>query len=117
LSSDQADRNNGCFYFGDRAGCEKWALASLAGGVTLAKARQLAAEARGHLAKGEDPVATRIHAQREAIETPKFGEYALSLIDGIEGGFSNLEHRQQWRNTLVRALSRRHGLAVPLVAR
>jgi len=105
------------FLFRRQGRLREMGLGSLAGGVTLAKARQLAAEARGHLAKGEDPVATRIHAQREAIETPKFGEYALSLIDRIEGGFSNLKHRQQWRNTLVRALSRRHGLAVPLVAR
>jgi integrase len=69
--------------------------------VTLAKARQLAAEARGHLTNRQDPLVARRRAEQEAKEIPKFGDYALALVERIEAGFSNAKHRQQWRNTLT----------------
>jgi hypothetical protein len=76
-------------------------LGSPSAGVTLAKARQLAAEARSHSVSGDDPLEVRRRAQQVAAETPKFGAYAMALVDRIEGGFSNPKHRQQWRNTLA----------------
>jgi hypothetical protein len=76
-------------------------LGSPASGVTLAKARQLAAEARGHISNRQDPLEARRQSEQQAKETPKFGEYALALVDRIEVGFSNAKHRQQWRNTLT----------------
>jgi len=76
-------------------------LRSPASGVTLAKARQLAADARGQMNNGRDPLQARQQAEQQAAQIPKFGDYALSLVDRIEAGFSNAKHRQQWRNTLT----------------
>ena len=76
-------------------------LGSPASGVTLAKARQLAAEVRGQKTNGRDPLEARRQAEQQAAQIPKFGDYALALVDRIEVGFSNAKHRQQWRNTLT----------------
>jgi integrase len=76
-------------------------LGSPASGVTLARARQLAAEARGKIVEGKDPLEVRRKAEQQTAAMPKFGHYALSLVDRIEIGFSNPKHRQQWRNTLT----------------
>ena len=76
-------------------------LGSPATGVTLARARQLAAEARGQKSSGRDPLDARRETEQQAREIPKFGDYALALVDRIETGFSNAKHRQQWRNTLT----------------
>src|ERR1700680_2123613 len=48
-------------------------LGSPSAGITLAKARQLAAEARGHTANGNDPLEARRLAEQEIREAPKFG--------------------------------------------
>lgn len=69
--------------------------------VTLANARRLAADARGQMSDGRDPLEARQRAEEQARQIPKFGDYALALIDRIEVGFSNAKHRQQWRNTLT----------------
>ena len=69
--------------------------------MTLAKARQLAADARGQMTNGRDPLAARQQAEQQAAQIPTFGDYALALVDRIEVGFSNAKHRQQWRNTLT----------------
>ena len=76
-------------------------LGSPASGVTLAKARQLAADARGQTSNGRDPLEARRQAEEQARQIPKFGDYALALVDRIEVGFSNAKHRQQWRSTLT----------------
>jgi len=76
-------------------------LGSPATGVTLARARQLAAEARRQKGSGRDPLDARRETEQQAREIPKFGDYALALVDRIETGFSNAKHRQQWRNTLT----------------
>lgn len=67
--------------------------------VTLAQAREKAAEARASLLNGDDPQAAR--RQTKAIAPLTFGEFALELLDSIEDGFKNAKHRQQWRNTLT----------------
>jgi integrase len=76
-------------------------LGSPSAGITLAKARHLAATARGHTADGKDPLDARHEAEKETAKVPEFGSYALGLLDRIEAGFSNSKHRQQWRNTLT----------------
>jgi integrase len=69
--------------------------------LTLKAAREKAAEARAMIGKGSDPLEVRHAATNEADAVPTFGEYAIALVDRIEGGFSNHKHRQQWRNTLL----------------
>lgn len=71
--------------------------------VSLADARQKAAEAREMLARGEDPIETRKAA--EAASKPQrgltFDEAAERYIAAHEAAWRNPKHRQQWRNTLV----------------
>jgi integrase len=72
-----------------------------ANAVTLAKARELAAECRSALAAGINP-RDRRDAEREAQKgIPTFGQVADELIASKEGGWRNAKHRQQWRNTLA----------------
>lgn len=70
--------------------------------VTLAKARERAAEIRSMLVDGIDPRVERAKAKLVAEEKPAvtFGAFALDLVDSLEDGFKNPKHRQQWRNTL-----------------
>jgi integrase len=75
-------------------------LGSPAKGVTLAMARGLRDGARAVMASGNDPLNARRQAEQSSSDVPRFGAYALDLVDRIEEGFSNPKHRQQWRNTL-----------------
>ena len=70
--------------------------------VTLAKARDRAAEILTMLIDGIDPRAERANAKTPVKEEPKatFGKFAMELVDDIEDGFKNPKHRQQWRSTL-----------------
>jgi integrase len=64
--------------------------------VPLSIAREKAFEARQAVKAGRDP-----KAQMAAPEgVPTFGEAANALVDGLEGGWKNAKHRQQWRNSL-----------------
>ena len=67
--------------------------------ISLAKARDKAAEIRAMLLDGKDPRQERKAMKRQNAAT--FGAFALELIDDIEAGFKNPKHRQQWRNTLT----------------
>jgi integrase len=71
--------------------------------VTLARARERASQAREHKLDGVDPQRLRaqVKAQKPAEPPMTFGVFTLDWLDGIEGGFSNQKHRQQWRNTLT----------------
>ena len=69
--------------------------------VTLAKARQKAAETRAAFIEGRDPVVERVIEAQPAIIPQTFGEFAEALIDDIESGFRNDKHRKQWRSTLA----------------
>ncbi|MGA2792237.1 MAG: integrase arm-type DNA-binding domain-containing protein [Roseiarcus sp.] len=89
------------FLYRSQGRLREMGLGSPSAGVTLAKARALAAAARAHRANGADPLETRRRAEQAAGAVPTFGAYALALVDRIEGGFSNPKHRQQWRNTLA----------------
>ncbi|MES2000889.1 MAG: integrase arm-type DNA-binding domain-containing protein [Pseudomonadota bacterium] len=69
--------------------------------VTLAQARQKAAEMRAAFMDGRDPVLERSAAAQPAVMPQTFGEFAEALIDDIESGFRNEKHRKQWRSTLA----------------
>lgn len=68
--------------------------------VSLARARDKAAEARAAFLEGHDPIVER--AKVVEVEAPPltFGSFSEALIDDIEGGFRNEKHRKQWRSTL-----------------
>ena len=68
--------------------------------VSLAKARERAAEIRAMLVDGVDPRAERAKEKIHKKPPVTFGKFAMELIDSIEDGFKNPKHRQQWRNTL-----------------
>jgi len=69
--------------------------------VSLAQARESAADARRLVKAGKDPVALRRAERAAQAEGNTFGPFALKLIDTIETGFRNEKHRAQWRNTLT----------------
>jgi integrase len=72
--------------------------------ISLAKARQLAAEARRQRLDGHDPIKAR-KARRAAAKLAEasgmtFKACAEQLMNAHEAGWRNAKHRQQWRNTL-----------------
>ncbi|MXO70039.1 tyrosine-type recombinase/integrase [Alteraurantiacibacter buctensis] len=69
--------------------------------VTLAKARDKAAEVRALILEGIDPRIEKAKAKAAAKPKVLFGAFALDHLDSIEDGFKNPKHRQQWRNTLI----------------
>lgn len=71
--------------------------------VSLAEARQKAAEAREVLARGEDPIEVRkaAEAARKLKPILTFDEAAARYIAAHEAAWRNPKHRQQWRNTLA----------------
>jgi integrase len=71
------------------------------GSVPLAKARELAAQCRGDLADGLDPIARREARQALKKGVPTFGRCADELVDALEAGWRNEKHRHQWRHTLT----------------
>lgn len=77
--------------------------------VSLARARELAAEARKAFAEGRDPIAERAAAKSKPVMSKAtriensgitFWAFADKLIGDIEAGFKNQKHRKQWRSTL-----------------
>lgn len=72
--------------------------------ISLARARELAVEARSLLTTGANPVEARRIARHTATEPQQrditFGDYAEQYIASVESGWRNPVHRQQWRNSL-----------------
>lgn len=66
--------------------------------VTLARAREKAAEARALLADDKNPLEAR--EQRRTI--PTFGEAADTHIASMEESWRNEKHRDQWKMTLTK---------------
>ena len=64
--------------------------------VTLAKARERAAEARGQVAEGIDPIETK----RALKAIPTFGELADEFIQAKQAEWVNDKHKAQWAMTL-----------------
>ncbi|SLN41754.1 Prophage CP4-57 integrase [Roseivivax jejudonensis] len=63
--------------------------------ITLAMARNRAAEARRLIAEGQDPIAKKQQAQPKT-----FKETALELIESKRPGWKNAKHAAQWTATL-----------------
>lgn len=95
------------------AGGRSWVFMATSGGkrqeiglgaassVTLATARRLATEMREAVATGRDPRAVLVpepHAAKPTV--PTFRAFAEEYIVGVEQGWRNPIHRQQWRNSL-----------------
>ena len=78
------------------------------GGVTLAKARDLAMAMTLKVKAGTDPLAEREREAAEAIAQAQaaqmaqrtFRDEATAYLEKNEEGWRNPKHRQQWRNTL-----------------
>lgn len=74
------------------------------GGISLADARQRAAEARSLIQRGVDPLdAKRAAAAEQAVTKARattFGVFADAYVADHEAGWSNDKHRAQWRMTL-----------------
>lgn len=93
-------------------GAKSWVFMSAVGGkraeiglgastsVSLALARQIAAEMRECVALGKNPRTVLKAAEQETAITKTFGEFAEEYIVSVEAGWKNPAHRQQWRNSL-----------------
>lgn len=67
--------------------------------VTLAEAREKAAEARKLLQEGGDP--KQAWSTQRPTKNRNFGAIAFEHIEAHEPAWKNAKHRQQWRNTLT----------------
>lgn len=65
--------------------------------VSLARARELAAEARVNLQAGIDPITAKNNAP---VAVPTFGEEADDFIEAMGPQFRNAKHLDQWKMTL-----------------
>ncbi len=74
-------------------------------GVTLAKAREKARDAREKIEQGIDPIEERKAAKSALIASQRrgltFADAMDRFLDAKLEGFENPKHRQQWRNTLA----------------
>jgi len=64
--------------------------------VSLARARELADEARAQVADGINP----IEARKQEKVAPTFGEVADDLIEAMKPSWRNAKHAAQWKMTL-----------------
>ena len=64
----------------------------------LATAREKAVGARLSVEEGINPIEARKYPVQ--LDPKTFGLVATELMDGLESGWRNAKHRQQWRNTL-----------------
>lgn len=91
-----------------KTGARKWVLRFTFGGrakemglgsaacVTLADAREKAADARRKVGQGVNP----IDEQKRDDSIPTFGEIADEVREALSEGFRNEKHRAQWKSTL-----------------
>lgn len=72
--------------------------------VSLPQARDAAAEMRARIRQGADPVgerrAARVTAKAAQATAQTFRQCAAAYIAAHAGGWKNIKHGQQWRNTL-----------------
>jgi integrase len=68
--------------------------------VSLARARELAANARTVIASGKDPLEVR-DASNDGGGVPAFGAFAQEVIASLESGWRNNKHRAQWHSTIA----------------
>src|SRR3954452_9464954 len=98
LVVDPSDAKRWLFLFRWGGKLKEMGLGGL-GAVSLAEAREKAAEARRVLAGGKNPIDERRAAEavREAAAT--FGAFADSIVASLSPGFRNAKHRQQWKSS------------------
>ena len=104
----------GLYLVVDKSGAKRWAFLfrragklremglGSANSVSLARARQLAQDARSQIAAGLDPIAEKEKALAAARPKPTFGVFAVEFLESIEQGFRNEKHRKQWHMTLTK---------------
>jgi integrase len=68
--------------------------------VSLAEAREKAAEARRLLASGRNPIEARRAAEDAQETATTFGAFADALVEDLKHGFRNAKHHAQWSMTL-----------------
>jgi hypothetical protein len=66
--------------------------------VSLARARELAAQARADVAEGRDPRMSRDARRRGGVT---FGEVAEKVLDALGPGWTSQNHAYQWRRPLT----------------
>ncbi len=103
---------DGLYLVVDASGARRWMFLFRQGGrlremglggvsaVSLAEAREKAAECRKLVAAGTDPIARRKMAKATPSQAMTFGDFADALVDEIAPGFRNAKHVAQWRMTL-----------------
>lgn len=86
--------------------------------VSLANARQAAAEARRITAEGRDPIEARESASRarRAPPKPSFGQIADQVLAARESTWRNPKSRAAWRLTLLEYAKPLHALPVDQVS-
>ncbi|THF59868.1 tyrosine-type recombinase/integrase [Ollibium composti] len=99
----------GLYLVVDKSGAKRWVFLYRRNGslremglgglksVTLARARELAGEARVSLQAGVDPIAAKNNAP---VSVPKFGDAADDFIEAMKPQFRNAKHIAQWEMTL-----------------
>jgi Integrase len=99
----------GLYLVVDKSGAKRWVFLYRRDGtlremglgglksVTLARARELAGEARANLQAGVDPIAAKKNAP---AAVPTFGEEADDFIEAMKPQFRNAKHIAQWEMTL-----------------
>src|SRR5262249_30498367 len=96
-----------------------WMGLGSTGTITLAEARDLAAQVRKLQASGADPIAHR-RAERsklrvEAAKSMSFDDCVTAYLDAHREGWKNPKHRQQWENTLKAYASPHFDVPAPRV--
>lgn len=99
----------GLYLVVDKSGAKRWVFLYRRDGtlremglgglksVTLARARELAGEARANLQAGVDPIAAKNNAP---VAVPTFGDEANDFIEAMKPQFRNAKHIAQWEMTL-----------------
>lgn len=99
----------GLYLVVDKSGAKRWVFLFRRDGtlremglgglksVNLARARELAGEARANLQAGIDPIAAKNSAP---VTVPTFGEEADAFIEAMKPQFRNAKHIAQWEMTL-----------------
>jgi integrase len=101
LSISGEGRRRWVFLYTWRGKLREAGLGSAAkGGVSLKAAREKAAEGRGLVMSGVDPIAA--WNKPEAEEVPTFGKAADEYLEAHKGGWRNEKHKAQWTMTLTR---------------
>ena len=80
-------------------------------GTSLARARELAAEARIALAAGLDPLDARKAARQADRIVPTFGECADDYVETHSKSWRNDKHVAQWKMSLTTLLRADPGIA------